>query len=109
MSDEKTDLGDSPHPYLSLEWQLWWTELRKSAFLLNLAILKTRDIFIATWNRSPETTQNTNARMWSRYLFIVYFHNVLIMENNTYSYTEYNFSWSTLEFVGGWRLLPGFS
>lgn len=34
--------------------------------------------------------------MWSWYLFIVYFHNVLIMESNTYSYTEYNFSGSAL-------------
>ena len=70
--------------------------LRKPAFLLNVVILKTRKnktrgMFTPSWNKCPEITWNTNIWMWSWYLFAVYFHNVLIKENNTYSYIEHNF------------------
>lgn len=50
--------------------------------------------------KNPETMWNRKVWMWSWYLFIAYFHNVLIVENSTYSYAEYNFSWSTPEFWG---------
>lgn len=83
--------------------------IEKTEFLLILAVSKSKGMFTPTWITSPEATANTNIWTLAWHLFIIYLHNILIMENNTYFYTEYTFFWSTVDLVWGWRILPSFS
>lgn len=104
----KRQTWEVPNPYCISRIGRSIEGIEKTEFLLILAVFKSKHMFTPTWITSPEATANTNSWTLAWHLFIIYLHNILIMENNTYFYTEYTF-WSTVDLVWGWRILPSFS